>query len=146
MTSMGQRNFAAPPIADGLDQRQAPSARQAFYNNIYHNGLPAANAAAPNNGRQTPANTDSFYFPTESMVVQQQPNRQPTQQRAEATPYNPVYDYHPQLVVVDAGAIGENGSRRVVSSSGDGVGNKKPSDSITDFSWNIFKVIISVCI
>lgn len=151
MTSFGQ--FAHQPINRNFEYRNSPNVQQhqqqqPFFNNIYNNGLQAPNNALPNHGQTNPnSNSGSIYFPMDSVYTKTL-NPQPQTPVAAQ-----MFDYQPQDAVNDAGNFGNNNGGSVETSFDDHVVVNsaptsmpfdgkvyEPIESITEFSWNIFKV------
>lgn len=153
MTSTGQVNYARPPNNGAFEYRFAPPAPQPLYNNnINTNGLTASNAH-PSSQQNNPSN---IYFPSDSPTYTQNTNQQQPGRQAPL-PQNPAYEYQPQTVVmVDPGNYGNSplgagiDDRVVVNSALPTMPfaehDYQPVESITDFSWNIFKVSLRLAI
>lgn len=159
MTSLGQNNYASqqPTNNGAFEFRNAPAQQPFYYNNIYNNGISPQNAL-PLNAQNSPnSNTGSIYFPTDSMYT---PNTNPSQPRqhpsAAQQQQNLMFEYQPQTtVMIENGNFGNNrASAQQPSVHDDHVSanialpatmpfdgkDYQPVESITEFSWNVFKV------
>lgn len=146
MTSTGQINYAKHPINGGFEFRNVPAPQPPFYNHIQNNGLPPPNALPNSQNYQSNTDTGSIYFPMDSSNQQSQPR--------PAAPYNPTSEYQPQQAMINTANFDNNRAsvepiydeQIVVNSVPPTMafhGNEdQPSERITEFSWNIFKVRI----